>query len=165
MSHARNDLCPAALATLLLVCGCGYSQESLFPESRRFVAVDIFGNDTFYRELEFPLTAQVVHELQSRAGISVVDAEHADVVLKGRITRVEQKVLSEDERDRPREVGATTEVQVVLVDRATGRVIKTAIVSDRAEYVTARGETLLTAQEESFVDLARRIVYVLEGGF
>jgi hypothetical protein len=56
-------------------------------------------------------------------------------------------------------------VQVSLLDRATGKVLKTATVRDRAEFVTGRGETLLTAQRESFADLARRIVYTLEEGF
>ena len=148
-----------------LLGSCGYSQEALIPIEARRVAVPIFENETFYRELEFPLTDEVIRQLHSRPDVVVVTPEEAQVIIRGTITELRQRVLSEDESDRARESTAQTFVRVIVIDAESGEAIKTYTVQDRADFAFARGETLLQAQEESFVDLARRVVWGLERGF
>ncbi|MFO0982518.1 MAG: LptE family protein [Planctomycetota bacterium] len=155
----------SAAALLAALLGCGYTQGSLIAEGNRRVAVPIFDNDTFYREMEFELTRTVVAEIERRPGVQVVREADADVILKGRITDLRQQVLSEDERDRVRESTATITVTVDLVDPHTGKVRKHFEVKDVSPFAAARGETLVTAQRESFLELARRIVWQLEEPF
>ena len=81
----------------------------------------------------------------------------------GTIVDFRQRVLSEDDRDRTRESSALTTVRIKIHDAGDPQVVlKEFQVRDRAEFFLARGETLATAQSESFFDLARKIVNGLE---
>ena len=154
--------CWLVLATLF-TSGCGYQTGSLIRAEYRRVALPMFRNETFYRDLEVALTRQVERELSSRPGIFIVPPESADIVLQGTIVGFQQRVLSEDDRDRVRESSATTTVHIEIRDgRNPDRVIEAFDLSDRAEFFLARGENLATAEEESFFDLARQIVNALE---
>lgn len=158
----------AATARLLLLAvlgGCGYSTGSLVPPEHRRVALPLFGNETFYRDLEVELTRQVARELASRPGFFIVPPEEADIVLAGTILDFQPRVLAEDDRDRTRESSATTQVRMEVRNARTGRVQASYVVTDRAEFNLLRGESLATATDESFFDLARKLVQRLEEGF
>jgi hypothetical protein len=156
-------LAVVALPLLLGGLACqGYRTDALMPAEARRIAVPMFENDTFYRHIEFALTRDVTDVLRMRPGIYVVPEGEADVVLRGRVTRVSQSVLALGERDRIDERSATTTVKCRLVDRRTGDVVKDFDVSDRIDFATATGEGLGAAQHESFYDLARKIVFELE---
>lgn len=156
----RNSFAAAALAFL---AGCaGYRSDPLFPEGMRRVAVPIFDNKTYFRQIEFDLTRNVCDEIRARPGVDIVAAEAADVVLKGTIRSVSQSVLSISDRRRPDEESATTSVDCQLLEARTGRVLKTFSVSERVNFVLATGEGLQTAQREAYYNLARKIVFELE---
>jgi hypothetical protein len=160
----RRELAIAVLALLSGAgAGCqGYRTDPLVPADARRIAVPIFENDTFYRQIEFSLTRDVTDVLRMRPGIYVVPEEEADVVLRGRVTRVSQSVLALGDRERIDERSATTTVHCRLVDRRTGDLVKDFDVSERIDFATATGEDLGAAQHESFYDLARKIVNELE---
>jgi hypothetical protein len=148
-----------------LAAGCGYTQGSLIAENNRRVALPIFGNKTFYRGLEFQLTDAVAQEIELRPGVQVVREQDADVVMKGTITNVQQRVLSETKTDQVRESSATITVEVDLVEPRTGHVRKHFVVVDATAFAQARGETLITAEAQSFLEIARKIVWHLEEPF
>ena len=155
----------AILAPLAIVAGCGYSAGPLTRRVERRVHLPMFENRTFYRDLEIDLTRQVEKELASRPGISIVPPERADIVLAGVIVDFDQHVLSEDPQDRVRESSVVTHVRMEVRDPRSGAVERTYDLTDRAEFLTQRGETLESAAAESFFDLARRIVDGLEDDF
>lgn len=154
-----------ALAALALLASCGYSAGPLTRSTDRRIHLPIFVNQTFYRDLEIGLTQQVEKELASRPGISIVPSERADIVLAGTIVDFSQHVLSEDPQDRVRESSVLTRVRIEVRDPRSGTVRRAFEVSDRAEFLTESGETIVSAARESFVDLARKIVDGLEGDF
>ena len=56
-------------------------------------------------------------------------------------------------------------VRIDVRSARDGRLLDQFEVTDRAEFFVARGESLATATEESFFDLARKIVMGLEKEF
>lgn len=155
--------CGLVLLASLPATSCGYQLGPLIRPEYRRVALPMFQNETFYRDLEVELTRQVENELASRPGIFIVPPSEADIVLDGTIVGFRQRVLSEDDRDRIRESSASVDVRISIRDgRDPSRVLESFEVSDRAEFLLARGESLATATDESFFDLARRIVNALE---
>jgi hypothetical protein len=93
------------LATLLAssawLCGCasspteGYAVGSSFRDDVGTVAVPIFTNRTFSRDIEFELTDAVIKELQRMTPYRIAGEARADTVLEGVITRVELDRLSQ----------------------------------------------------------------------
>lgn len=153
------------IAGFALLSSCGYSGGPLTRSTEQRVHLPIFVNRTFYRDLEMELTRQVEKELASRPGISIAPLERADIVLVGTIVDFSQHVLSEDPQDRVRESSVVTRVRIEVKDARTGVVRRAYELSDRAEFLAERGETLASAASESFFDLARRIVDGLEDDF
>ncbi len=90
----------ALLATIAAVTGCatdptqGYSMASLLPEDVTTIAVPIFQNDTYNREVNFDLTDAVIKEIQSRTPYRVVPQSRAETVLLGHVRGVELDQLS-----------------------------------------------------------------------
>ncbi len=88
------------LAGILLGCGCasdptqGYSTTSVFPQDVSTVAVEIFENSTFDRQIEFELADALVKEIEARTPYKVTSAARADTILTGRIQEVERNQLS-----------------------------------------------------------------------
>jgi len=110
---SRYGFCWSVNLLILCVCmllsGCGYSSEQLFPEGYRTVAVPIFENRTFYRGVEFDLSEALVKELELRSPYKVIDPCGADTILQGTITRIEQDQLS-----RRRAGGVPQELEVTI---------------------------------------------------
>lgn len=146
-----------ALAFALL-SGCGYRSGSLMPEGVQRVAVDVFGNETFYREIEFTLTREIQEELRHRTTLQLVTRDRADAVLTGRIIDVQRPTLIETNDDLVSEQGVIVTVAASLVSMRDGRVIMETIQRNRSEFVVERGETLESAFDEALFDLAELIV-------
>jgi len=161
---ARLALVIGALLPLTAaVSGCaGYRSDSLFPQSARRIAVPIFQNETFFRQIELDLTRSVCDELRARPGIHVVDPAEADIVLEGVIDNVDQRVLSITRNRRSSESSATTRVSCRVLDARTGDELKTFSTSERVDFALQTGEGLQTAQRLAYYELARKIVYQLE---
>jgi hypothetical protein len=93
---------PRRLTTigLGLVCmamtACGYSHQSMFPATVSTVAVPIFENRTFYREMEFSLTEALIKEIERRTPYKVADRGSADTIIEGTIVSVTQRRLSRE---------------------------------------------------------------------
>jgi len=155
-SRARRR-CAGALAGLVLaattaVSGCGYSMGSLVRDDIRTVAVQLAENPTFRRQLEFQLTEDLKSAILSRTELRIVEENEADVVLFGRILNVREQVLIES--------SVLITVEFRAVDRRDGTE-KTVRLTDRAEFLTGRGENFDSATEESFSDLSEALVYNL----
>ena len=140
----------------------GYRTEPVFPANARRIAVPIFENETFYRQVEFDLTRSVCEILRTRPGIHVVGEDEADIILEGTITAVDQRVLAISDRDRSTESSATTEVSCKVVKARSKELVKEFKTSKRIDFALATGEGLQTAQRQAYYDLARKIVDELE---
>ena len=151
--------------TFCVVSGCGYHAGELFDTSIQSVAVPIFENRTFYREMEFKLSEALTKQIEQRTPYKVVGEAGADTVLTGTVTRVEKKLLS-----RQLKTGLPQEVQVVVVasfewkDLRSGRILRRRTrIQGTGEHIPTlpAGEPFEVARHAAIDELAREIVSVM----
>lgn len=119
----------AALATASLA-GCasdptkGYSSASLFPDGISTVAVPIFTNDSYTRDVEFELTDALIKQLEVNTPYKVVSEGRADTILLGQIRKIELDQLSKSQQTGlSEEVIVSVTIDFQWKDLRSGRVI------------------------------------------
>lgn len=161
---------PVFIASLLLagvgLGGCGYDHEPLYPEDVSTVAVNIFGNRSFYRGAEFSLTEAIVKQIEWRTPYKVVDRSRADTIISGKITEITQRSLS-----RRRQGGLPQDVEYRMVvdfqwkDLRSGQVLRKRdgmeIVAPFAPAVQV-GEQLSMGQDRAVQRVAETVVSVMK---
>ncbi len=158
---------PLALAALLAIVGfaangCGYSTRPLFDPDIRTVAIDVFDNSTFRRDLELVLTRRVAAEIRQRSPWRVENHGRADAVIRGTLLSVGEIPLSESRDDLVIESSVVVTASIRLVDLASGATLQKAQRTSTVAYVTARGQSLQTALDQSLAELAEDLVQALE---
>lgn len=155
-------------ALLLLfgaVPGCGYTfHDSAFRRKDvRSICLEMFGNDSFRRELEFPLTEAVKDRILHLTPYTIETRDRADSVLRGRITRARERVITEDRLDRITESSIGFTVRVEWIDlRSRQPLVEAFEISSTSPFVLILGETRAGAQQEAFGDIADEIVRRME---
>jgi hypothetical protein len=156
----------AVLFAAVLTVGataCGYRAGPVLPEGVRTVAIPVFDNDTFRREIELELTQAVVREFSARTPLRILaDPEKADLVVRGRILSFEERVLADKGRNTITESSVVVSVRIDLENRIDGSKTKRTL-TIREPYSTFKGQTLASARAEAFENLAEQIAYALEG--
>lgn len=156
----------AALAALAIAGGCaGYSTRRLVSQPGvSSIAVVQFENSTYRRDLEFRLTRAVAEEVRARTPWQIASPSTADALLRGTIRSAETRVLAEDGNKDPVAERYRILVDVELVERATGRVLRRYAAIERQEYTPNRyGESLEGSATDTIVtSLAEDIVQGLE---
>ena len=156
----------ALLAALLWGPGCiSLHKGDIYRDDRDTVFVSYFSNETFYKDVEFDLTEDVVAEILSSPGLKLSSKDEAEVLLSGRILDIQQRVLSEDPQQVPTSTNTTVTVEVQLIDARTGTVLEKRKLSGRGQSVPGRNEDLAFARQEAFRFLARDIVRMFEEEF
>ena len=147
----------------LLLTACGYTSRSTMRQNVNTIYIPIFENQTFRRGLEFDLTNAIKNEVLFRTRLKVVDKDHADSVLYGEIADVQKFVLIEDPRANITEASMDIIINFSWVDLRTGRtIVKKQNITQRAELITRRKEDEGTAEREAFVDLAEKVINLME---
>ncbi len=88
------------LIVVVFCAGCsndptqGYSSKTTFREDISSVAVPIFTNDAYTRDVEFELTDALVKEIEARTPYKVTSQAKADTVLIGHIRSIHLDQLS-----------------------------------------------------------------------
>jgi len=152
-------------ATLLGAIGCGYSSRRLVSQPGvSSIAVLQFDNATYRRDLEFRLTRAVAEEVRARTSWRIASPSTADALLRGTIRSAETRVLAESNDQTLIEERFRVVVDVELVERATGRVLRRYATFGRQEFTPGRyGETLAGSATDSIVtSLAQDVVQGLE---
>ncbi len=152
------------LAGLPIVAGCRYTTTPLVSTKYKTVAVPIFGNRTRYRDFEFALTRQIVNEIEKKTHLKVVNNRStADTILTGEIRDYRRVVLTENTEDVVTQERVVLIVDVTWTDNKAGEIIMSLpAFSQTAEAAFEIGESLETARDEAFRDVAERIVENME---
>ena len=154
---------PLAVLLLLALAGCGYSVGQVSSGRGQTLAVPMFENTTLRRDLERDLTRFVREEIAARTSYALVDSG-ADLTLSGRLTDVEEDVLSDRSKGRIRESSVAFTVVIDLRDEATGKaVLDSERIVERAAFVPVKGESIRTAEILVMRRIAERVVYSLSG--
>lgn len=161
----RLVLATAALLAVALPACVSLERGGLYALDGDSVHVAWLGNDTFFRQVEFDLTEQIAQEILSRPGLHLTSREDAEILLEGRVTRVNQGVLSEDPSRTLTARTTTIAVTIVVRDGRTGEVLGEHELNRTADFVPDLDETLESARVDVYRYLARDIVRVLETEF
>jgi hypothetical protein len=180
-SAARATLVAAMVATAAIVLpGCGYRQSdypgraerategyqwrSLYREDVRTVAVPVFGNRSFQRNVEFNLSKAVVNYIESNTPYKVVPKERADTILEGEVTRVEVDTVSNDNvTSLPQEQLLTLRVNFTWKDLRTGRILAERRGFEQSgTYYPTLGEGRFVGEQQNVERLAVAIVQELQ---
>ncbi|MFQ5861984.1 MAG: LptE family protein [Candidatus Brocadiales bacterium] len=148
---------------MFFLAGCGYTSRSLLEQNVHSVYVPIFDNETFRRGLEFELTKAVKEEVLFKTRLKLEDKKRADSILLGRIKDVKERVLIENPDADVVESSVTIHVQFSWVDQRTGRaLVDTTNVTAAAEFIVRKQEDVKTGEVEAFVDIAEKIINLME---
>jgi len=167
---------PALLVLSTTLTGCagfsflGYTTHGLYAEHVHTVAVPIFKNSGFRRDIEFKLTQEIVRELE-RVGFKVVPPERADVELIGTLNDFAKLGFGLDGYSNPRGGHLIMHASVHYVERKTGRTMQEGeLTVDPAPYLIEASDTFLidtdqsmaTAEDKAVKELAKNIVALLQ---
>lgn len=162
------------------LAGCGYSQSdypsvqergaegyqwrSLYREDVRTMAVPVFGNRSFERNVEFDLSKAVVNYIESNTPYKVVPKERADTILEGEVTRVDVYTLSNDNVIAiPQEQLLTLRVNFTWKDLRTGRILAERKGFEQSgTYYPTLGEGRFVGAQQNVERLAVAIVQELQ---
>jgi hypothetical protein len=173
----RRGLAVAMILLLPIVAagGCasdpaeGYSARSIYPETVQTVAVPIFENATFVRDVEFELTDALIKEIERRTPYKVSSRARADSILSGRIVRVDLDQIS-----KSRLSGLGEEVIIaVTIDfewkdlRTNQRLVERRAFTAGSLFVPSRptGERIELGQFSVVQELAGDIVNEMQAGW
>ena len=102
----------------------GYSSRSTFPTQVNSIALTIFRNTTFERDIEFHLHEALQKALEDRTPFRVTRTGRADSILSGRIVSIERDRLSRSPTTGlAQEVLLKVSVDFEWKDVRTGRVL------------------------------------------
>jgi hypothetical protein len=150
---------------MLMLWGCGYTQQDLFSKEYQSVAVPIFQNKTFYRGLEFDLSEALIKEIELRTPYKVTAASTAQTIIEGQVVSINQHSLS-----RTREGGMVQEVELQMVvnfiwkQQSDGKTLRRRdgiVTTGRYVAATPIGEPLETGEHTATQEMAKRIVDIM----
>lgn len=150
------------LVIAVLCCvGCGYTAGFAMPDGVETIHVKVFGNRTFFRELDFDLTQAVKREIPARTDLTVVRQKDADIVLSGTVDKAEEFVRREDENDVPQEMEIRLTISATAVDRGGKTLFQVTELSRSITYVIPLGEDQRLARSRALREVAQELVYRL----
>lgn len=155
-------------ATSLGMGGCsddaslGYSFEPTYDKTISYIAVPMWGNNTYSYGLEQQLTEALIAEVRGGTPWRVVDARAAQATLTGKIMRSQlQKVTTGRVSGLVEEEALTLTVDFEFRDNRTGKVIAARrSFSATDSFVPARGvgERIGTGEAGAVQAMARAVV-------
>jgi hypothetical protein len=164
-----------AFAVGLLAAGCaadpseGYAWGDAYRDEVGSIAVPIFENQTFARDLGLDLAEAVLKQVQFRTPWEPAPRSRAQTVLNGAVTGFELRQLARD-----RNTGLVAELAVVLtvsfewIDSRTGEVLvsrRRLVVGESFVPAQAAGEPLEAGRAAAVEEAAREIVEALRSSW
>ena len=163
MRRFRAFLALAALAVALAV-GCSYTTTSNMPSHIHTISVGMFGNSTYYLNLEGTLTRELIKAINLSPGYRVVN-DGADAELSGEIISVRNVVTQYDANNQPKEMRVSITVSYSLYDKVANEFLITRAVARNTqsstlagEYTVDSGDSWTSAADGALAETARLIV-------
>lgn len=147
-----------ALLLVLVVTGCGYNLGYTARGDISTVAVGIFSNKSYYRNIEIDITQAVVSEIEKTTPYRVSLSSEADTVLEGEIIGYRTAVLREDAQNEPIETEIILTVDARLTDGRTGEVLAEVTIREAEDFSGPAGEEEMTTRPALYRRIAREIV-------
>jgi flagellar basal body P-ring protein FlgI len=128
------------------------------------VAVPIFTNRDFVRNVEFDLTKAVIEQIESHTPYKVVPRERADTILEGEIVAIESTPISHSsDTATPQEQLLAVTVNFIWKDLRSGRIlVQRRDFETAAAYYPTLGEGQFVGKQQAVEKLATAIVQELQ---
>lgn len=158
----------AAVRGLALLAGtlagaCGYDAGLTLAPEYRTVGIEVFGNDTYERDLEREMHAAVTRAARDLVDASVVPPGRAGLVVRGKLLEYHRRGGIRSSDNVQLETGLTVRVEALLWDPLVGE-----IVAGPVRLTTQVGYTLdqeqpneARARSRAVENLAERVVLEL----
>ena len=102
----------------------GWKAGSTLPGKYRSIAVPVFQNASYDRQVGYQLTEALQKRLQQSSPYAIVGEGTADTVLRGKVTRVDLKQISQSlGTGLTEELGCTVTIDWEWIDMRTGKPI------------------------------------------
>ena len=157
----------------LLLSGCGYRLASMVNpmlDNYDSIAIPYFENKTFEAEAVTIFTYAVVNEFVESKRLKVENIDKADLVLYGKIIKLNERSIGYSSEDKAREYRIWGTLELSLEEKSTGTVLWKREISHDNEYLSGTDITLIEASKKRALvilaeDLAERIHDSIVVGF
>lgn len=147
------------LLAINIIAGCSYSSRSILKQNVNTVYIPILDNQTFRRGMEYELTKAIKNEIMFKTQLRIVNKNTADSLLEGEIVSFTEQTMIVDADDRIVEGRIFITVNFSWKDLRTDRLLVDGKdVIGTTEFVVDRGETIMTAKNEAYTDIAEKMV-------
>lgn len=144
MKHHFSLSLASLLALALTVSSCGYRLGGLKPkclEGKESAFVEVFGNHTTQPGLAVQFTTAMADSLQRDGTYRLEAASRADFIICGEVMDIKRSSLRTNPYDSylSSEVGLTVTVDYELIDRKSGKVLKSGSVKGTGSNLSTSG--------------------------
>jgi hypothetical protein len=153
----------------LIVQGCssfaGYSNDSIYAEGVKTVRLNMFDNQTFWRDVEYDLSEALSKRIETDTPYKIVTSQdYADSVISGQIVSINESALTID-RQTGRVIEKEVQIRAVVnwKNLKTGELlIDNRTVSSSASYSEYQKQDFMYGSSVAANKLARNIVELME---
>lgn len=153
------------LALCLSPAACGYNAGLRVTEHHDSVGVEIFGNETYERDLEPELHDEMTHVLREQSDARVVDPRVAQAVIRGTITSYHRRGGIRSTDNVLQETGIYVEVQARLFVGGNETPVRSSTASVWVGFVLGKDQATneREARDRALRHVAEEIVLELLG--
>lgn len=144
-----------------VVSSCGYHLGGVKPANMKNMntfAVEMFENNTVQPNVGMLMTTAMADTLQSDGTYRMAPRNKADFIVKGVVTSIERNSLITNTEDTyvSREIGLEVNVDYEVVDRKTGKVLRSGSTSGTGSYYN-QGVNTVSAMDTALSYATRRL--------
>lgn len=154
-----------ALPLLLVLCaaGCGYDAGLRVAEHHESVGIELFGNESFERDLEPLLHEQMTRVLRDQSDAHLVDPREAQAVIRGTIQTYHRRGGIRNRDNQLLETGVYIEVEARLFVRGNETPVRSAQAGTWIGYTLDQASNERDARDRALRHLAEELVLDLFG--
>jgi hypothetical protein len=147
------------LALTALVTSCGYSTGLALPEHQHSIGVEYFGNDSLERNVEVGLYNEISRAIRDWADAPLVAPEHADLVVRGKITAYHRRSGIRDTSNNLLETAVFVDAEAALYRTGSATPLRGPVhASSNTGYIVGPTQNEDVARERTLHNLADKLV-------
>jgi len=151
----------ASLAAALAAGACGYSNNLRVASRYPSVGIEIFGNDSFVRDIEVPLNNQMTLALRDISDARLVEPSRADAFVRGRVISYTRRAGIRSPDNLLLETGVRIEVEAELFKRGSLEPVRRARASSTVGYTTDNLDNENSARNTALHHVAEELILTL----
>lgn len=143
----------------MLLAGCGYSSGLHVAERHATIGLEVFGNDSYERDLEQPLYQHIARVLRDDSDAVLIDPRQADVVIRGRILTYHRRSGIRSPENKLLETGIYISAEADLFARGSDKPLRPKARADASiGYVLGVGGEEFEARDRALRHIAEELV-------